>query len=43
VYSQQALDAIENYLGLKYQLPKLKLVAMEEFNMGAMENWGLIT
>lgn len=39
-------DAIE-YLGIffkrPYQLNKLDIVAIDDFLMGAMENWGLIT
>lgn len=33
----------ENYFGIKYQLPKLDLIAIPDFAAGAMENWGAIT
>jgi aminopeptidase N len=39
----QLLHAIENFLDLQYQLPKLDVVAIPDFSSGAMENWGLTT
>ncbi|MCG3108337.1 Leucyl aminopeptidase [Metallosphaera sp. J1] len=33
----------EEYYGIKYQLPKVHLIAVPEFAFGAMENWGAIT
>ncbi|XP_017892658.2 putative aminopeptidase-2 [Ceratina calcarata] len=33
----------ENITGIKYQLPKLDMVALPDFVSGAMENWGLLT
>jgi puromycin-sensitive aminopeptidase len=39
----KALDAFDEFFGVKYPLPKLDMVAIPEFAMGAMENWGLVT
>ena len=36
------LAAYEEYFGIPYPLPKLDLVALENFWAGAMENWGAI-
>ncbi len=38
-----SLKFFEEYFGIKYQLPKLHLIAVPEFAFGAMENWGAIT
>jgi len=35
------LLAMENYTGVKYDLPKLNLLAVPELGFGAVENWGL--
>ncbi|CAG9828444.1 unnamed protein product [Diabrotica balteata] len=37
------LDYYENFFGVAFPLPKLDIVALPEFDYGAMENWGLIT
>lgn len=37
------LDYFEKFYGLPYPLPKLDLVAIPDFDAGAMENWGLMT
>lgn len=42
-YAHQVRTALQDYLGLPYQMDKLDLVAVDDFLMGAMENWGLIT
>ena len=42
-YAKKILKAYENYFGMKYQLPKLDLLAIPDFAAGAMENWGAIT
>jgi len=39
----RALEVYEEYFGVPYMLPKLDLIAVPEFAMGAMENWGAIT
>jgi puromycin-sensitive aminopeptidase len=39
----KSLDAYDNFFGIPYPLPKLDMVAIPEFAMGAMENWGLVT
>lgn len=39
----KALDSFDDFFGIKYPLPKLDMVAIPEFAMGAMENWGLVT
>ncbi|XP_049725307.1 endoplasmic reticulum aminopeptidase 2 isoform X2 [Elephas maximus indicus] len=41
--SLKLLDFYENYFDISYPLPKLDLVAIPDFESGAMENWGLIT
>lgn len=39
----KSLDEYDNFFGVRYPLPKLDMVAIPEFAMGAMENWGLVT
>ncbi|XP_054434263.1 endoplasmic reticulum aminopeptidase 2 [Pteronotus mesoamericanus] len=41
--SLKLLDFYENYFDINYPLPKLDLIAIPDFEAGAMENWGLIT
>ncbi|KAM6980560.1 endoplasmic reticulum aminopeptidase 1-like [Aplochiton taeniatus] len=39
----ELLDFYEEYFQIPYSLPKLDLVAIPDFESGAMENWGLAT
>jgi puromycin-sensitive aminopeptidase len=39
---QACLPKLNEYFGLRYPIPKLDLVGVPDFAMGAMENWGAI-
>lgn len=39
----KVLSYYETYFGIDYPLPKTDMVAIPDFDAGAMENWGLIT
>lgn len=39
----KVLDFYEKFFNIPYPLPKQDMVAIPDFNAGAMENWGLIT
>jgi len=39
----KSLDLYDDFFGVPYPLPKLDMIAIPEFAMGAMENWGLVT
>ncbi|MGC2656619.1 MAG: M1 family metallopeptidase [Bryobacteraceae bacterium] len=41
--AQYILRYYNNYFGIKYPLPKLDLIAIPDFEAGAMENFGCIT
>ena len=41
--AEDSLNYFERFFGVKYPLKKLRHVAIPEFSMGAMENWGLVT
>jgi tricorn protease interacting factor F2/3 len=41
--AQKSLQFLNSYYTIPYMLPKIHLVAVPEFAMGAMENWGAIT
>ncbi|MBI3553113.1 MAG: M1 family metallopeptidase [Elusimicrobia bacterium] len=40
--AENALKRLNKYFGIRYQLPKMDLVAVPDFAAGAMENWGAI-
>jgi puromycin-sensitive aminopeptidase len=39
----KALDYYNEWFNIDYPLPKCDLIAIPDFSMGAMENWGLVT
>ncbi|GAB6019725.1 hypothetical protein CHUAL_001278 [Chamberlinius hualienensis] len=39
----KVLPYYRDYFNVEYPLPKLDMVAIPDFAMGAMENWGLVT
>ena len=41
--AKKALDWYNKWFGIDYEIPKMDLVAIPDFDAGAMENWGLIT
>ena len=41
--AKYALHYYDNYFGIKYPMPKLDMVALPDFEAGAMENFGCIT
>lgn len=41
--AKASITQYEKVLGIKYNLPKLDLIAVPESEAGAMENWGLVT
>ena len=41
--AKRAIVSFESYYGIPYELPKIHMIAVPEFAMGAMENWGAIT
>ncbi len=40
--TEATLPLLNDYFGLSYPYPKLDLIAVPDFAMGAMENWGAI-
>ncbi|KAK5280490.1 hypothetical protein LTR40_006276 [Exophiala xenobiotica] len=42
-HAHKTLDYFSDVFGIEYPLPKSDLLAVHEFAMGAMENWGLVT
>ena len=40
---KKALEFYHGFFGVPYPLPKSDLIAIPDFAMGAMENWGLVT
>ncbi|XP_027041940.1 puromycin-sensitive aminopeptidase-like [Pocillopora damicornis] len=41
--AKKCLPFYKEYFGIGYLLPKLDLIAIQDFVIGAMENWGLVT
>ncbi|MCH7677283.1 hypothetical protein IH879_20365, partial [candidate division KSB1 bacterium] len=41
--TKKVLKYFEDYTGINYPLPKLDMIAIPDFAVGAMENWGAIT
>jgi tricorn protease interacting factor F2/3 len=41
--AKKAIDFFKSYYAIPFTLPKIHLIAVPEFAMGAMENWGAIT
>jgi aminopeptidase 2 len=41
--STRTLEYFSEYFDIAYPLPKLDMVAIPDFGVGAMENWGLVT
>ncbi|CAJ1420655.1 unnamed protein product [Effrenium voratum] len=39
----RALEFYDEFFGLPYPLPKMDMIAIPDFAIGAMENWGLVT
>ena len=42
-YAKMFLNFYEKYFNMKFPLPKLDLLAIPDFAVGGMENWGAIT
>ena len=42
-HAHKTIDYFSDVFGIDYPLPKSDLLAVHEFAMGAMENWGLVT
>jgi len=42
-FGAAVLDFYADYFGIPYALPKLDMIAIPDFEAGAMENWGAVT
>jgi len=41
--AKSSISFYENYFKIRYQLPKMHLIAIPQYAHGAMENWGALT
>ena len=41
--SVKSITYYKEFFGVSYPLPKYDCIAIADFQMGAMENWGLVT
>ena len=41
--SVKSINYYKDFFGVSYPLPKYDCIAIADFSMGAMENWGLVT
>jgi len=41
--AKRSIEFYQSHFGIPYMLPKIHLIAVPEFAVGAMENWGAIT
>lgn len=39
----KVIDLFETYLNIKFPLPQLDIIGIPNFDVGGMENWGLIS
>lgn len=43
VIGMKLINELQIFTNINYSFPKIDLVAIPDFSMGAMENWGLAT
>lgn len=39
----KVIESLEIYLNIKFPLPKIDIIGIPNFEVGGMENWGLIS
>ena len=42
-YGVKCVDFYEEFFDIKYPLPKMDMIGIQDYPLGGMENWGLIT